>query len=159
MTWAGRWAGLVLVHLAMIGAWSLVDLLIAMLLGGVVALVSAPRAGVSTAVLVQRVVALPWFIIGLLLFIARGGLQMLVVLVRRAQPAAVDCVELPFGARSEAGAAMTGLVASATPGSAFVSLDAERRVVLLNVIDASDPEAVRRELDSFYRRFQRHVYP
>ncbi|MDP9369920.1 MAG: hypothetical protein M3Q03_16890 [Chloroflexota bacterium] len=32
-------------------------------------------------------------------------------------------------------------------------------MLLIHVLDATDPDAVRAEHERFYRRFQRHVFP
>ena len=45
------------------------------------------------------------------------------------------------------------------PGSFFVDVDGERGVVLIHLLDASDPEAFRRQQEDFYRRYQREVFP
>jgi len=68
-------------------------------------------------------------------------------------------VEVPIGERTPAGVAVWSVVAGLPPGSFFVDVDRERGVVLLHVIDAGDPEAVRRQEEEFYRRYQRKVFP
>jgi len=68
-------------------------------------------------------------------------------------------VEVPIGVRTPAGVAVWSVVAGLPPGSFFVDVDREKGVVLLHVIDAGDPEAVRRREEEFYRRYQRKVFP
>jgi multisubunit Na+/H+ antiporter MnhE subunit len=46
-----------------------------------------------------------------------------------------------------------------SPGTFFVDVDRKRGVVLIHVIDASDPEAFRRHQESVYRRYQSKVFP
>jgi multisubunit Na+/H+ antiporter MnhE subunit len=46
-----------------------------------------------------------------------------------------------------------------SPGSVLVDIDWQRRDMLLHVIDASDPDAVRADLERFYDRYQRRVFP
>ena len=41
----------------------------------------------------------------------------------------------------------------------FVDVDEERGVVLIHILDASDPEAFRRQQENFYNRYQRKVFP
>jgi multisubunit Na+/H+ antiporter MnhE subunit len=68
-------------------------------------------------------------------------------------------VAIPVGDRSTAGVAASALLATLSPGEVFVDVDHERQVMLLQVIDASDPDAVRERHDAFYRRYQRGVFP
>jgi multicomponent Na+:H+ antiporter subunit E len=68
-------------------------------------------------------------------------------------------VEVPIGERSSAGVAVWAVVAGLPPGSFFVDVDRERGVVLVHLIDASDPEAFRRRQEDFYRRYQSKVFP
>jgi multicomponent K+:H+ antiporter subunit E/multicomponent Na+:H+ antiporter subunit E len=68
-------------------------------------------------------------------------------------------VRIPIGERSERGVAVSALATTLSPGTVLVDVDWERRDLLLHVIDASDPDAVRARLQRFYDRFQRRVFP
>lgn len=68
-------------------------------------------------------------------------------------------VAIPVGERSETGVAVSALVATLSPGEVLVDVDRERGVMLVHVIDAADPEEVRRRHEDFYRRYQRKVFP
>ena len=68
-------------------------------------------------------------------------------------------VAIPVGERSETGVAVSALVATLSPGEVLVGLDRGRGVMLIHVIDAADPEAIRRRHEDFYRRYQRRVFP
>ncbi len=68
-------------------------------------------------------------------------------------------VPLPIGERTALGIAINSLVIALPPGSFMVDVDYEKQVMLIHVLDASDPEAVREEFQEFYRRYQRHVFP
>jgi multisubunit Na+/H+ antiporter MnhE subunit len=68
-------------------------------------------------------------------------------------------VLVPIGERSELGVAVTGLLIGLSPGSLLLDVDPERQAMLFHVIDASDPDAVRAQLDRFYQRYQRRVFP
>jgi multicomponent K+:H+ antiporter subunit E/multicomponent Na+:H+ antiporter subunit E len=46
-----------------------------------------------------------------------------------------------------------------SPGEFLVDVDWIERVMLIHVLDASDPEEVRRDHQRFYVRFQRAVFP
>ena len=68
-------------------------------------------------------------------------------------------VAVPIGQRTSAGVAAWAVVTGLPPGSFFVDVDRERGVVLIHVIDASDPEGFREEQEDFYRRYQSKVFP
>lgn len=68
-------------------------------------------------------------------------------------------VRVPIGERSDRGIAVSALATTLSPGTVFVDVDRERGDMLLHVIDASDPDAVRESLQRFYDRYQRRVFP
>jgi multicomponent K+:H+ antiporter subunit E/multicomponent Na+:H+ antiporter subunit E len=68
-------------------------------------------------------------------------------------------VAVPLGERTEAGVAISALAISISPGSSLIAIDWERRVMLLHLLDAKDPEEVRAALQHFYERYQRAVFP
>lgn len=68
-------------------------------------------------------------------------------------------VAVPIGERTPSGVVTFALVSTLSPGEVVVDVDAEREEILVHVIDASDPDAVRERHDRLYRRFQRHVFP
>jgi multicomponent Na+:H+ antiporter subunit E len=68
-------------------------------------------------------------------------------------------VAVPVGERTRAGVAATALAVTLSPGEVFVDLDEERGVMLIHVLDATDPAAVRLRHEAFYRRYQRGVFP
>jgi multicomponent K+:H+ antiporter subunit E/multicomponent Na+:H+ antiporter subunit E len=68
-------------------------------------------------------------------------------------------VRIPIGDRSERGVAVSALATTLSPGSVLIDVDWQRRDLLLHVIDASDPDAVRERLQRFYDRYQRRVFP
>jgi multicomponent K+:H+ antiporter subunit E/multicomponent Na+:H+ antiporter subunit E len=68
-------------------------------------------------------------------------------------------VRVPIGERSDRGVAVSALATTLSPGSVLVDVDWKRRDLLVHVINASDPDAVRADLQRFYDRYQRRVYP
>ena len=109
--------------------------------------------------LAGRIAAFPLLVGGLLVDVLRGTWD---VALRVLGLRPVECsgiVLVPIGERTELGVAVTGLLAGLSPGSMLVEVDSQRRAMLFHVIDASDPDAVRDQLDRFYRRYQRRVFP
>ncbi|HLF67702.1 MAG TPA: Na+/H+ antiporter subunit E [Gaiellaceae bacterium] len=68
-------------------------------------------------------------------------------------------VAVPLGERSAAGAVVSAFAATLSPGEYLVEIDWERRRLLMHVLDARDPEAVRKHFETFYDRYQRRVVP
>ncbi len=68
-------------------------------------------------------------------------------------------VAVPIEDRTPIGVAVTGLVDTLSPGSVLVDVDWDRHVMLIHVIDAGDPDAIREQHRDFYRRYQQRVFP
>ena len=68
-------------------------------------------------------------------------------------------VAVPIGERSSVGVAVTALVMTLSPGEFLVEVDREREVMLMHVLDATDPEEVRRDHEVFYDKYQKKVFP
>lgn len=68
-------------------------------------------------------------------------------------------VAVPIEDRTLTGVAVTALVDTLSPGSVLVDVDWDRHVMLIHVIDAGNPEAIREQHRDFYRRYQQHVFP
>lgn len=68
-------------------------------------------------------------------------------------------VRVPIGPRSDRGVAISALATTLSPGSVLVDVDWARRDLLVHVVDASDPDDVRRRHQHFYQRYQRRVFP
>jgi multicomponent Na+:H+ antiporter subunit E len=68
-------------------------------------------------------------------------------------------VVIPLGERTELGAVVSAFTSTLSPGEYLVDIDWERRCLLLHVLDAGDPDAVRARFADFYERSQRRVFP
>jgi multisubunit Na+/H+ antiporter MnhE subunit len=66
-------------------------------------------------------------------------------------------VKVPIGERTPTGVAVTALVTTLSPGALLV--EANDEFMLLHVINASDPGAVRKDREDFYQRYQKKVFP
>lgn len=143
------------VLLVMLGSVRPADLVLSILVGaGVVALFGHGGTGGRF-----RIGGLPLLVAGTLLELLRGGWKTLRVLTGRDPWENVGNLEVPFGERSDLGAKITGLIATATPGSVLIDIDWENRTMSFNLIDASDMDEGRAQLDGFYRRYQRRAVP
>lgn len=63
-------------------------------------------------------------------------------------------VKIPLGNHSPAGTGIVGLFITLSPGSFLVDIDWEERAMLVHVIDASDPDAVREGAEKYYRLWE-----
>jgi multisubunit Na+/H+ antiporter MnhE subunit len=68
-------------------------------------------------------------------------------------------VEIPRGDRSRQGVALWGVITGEAPDEVPIDVDAERGVLIVHLVDASDPDAVRERHRRAYERTQRKVVP
>jgi multicomponent Na+:H+ antiporter subunit E len=66
-------------------------------------------------------------------------------------------VKVPVGERTPTGVAVSALVTTLSPGAFLI--EANEEFMMLHLIDASDPDAVREKHEDFYQRYQRKVFP
>ena len=109
--------------------------------------------------LVKRIVSFPGFALAVAWEVARGTWLVALVVTGRRPLARPGIICVPVGQRTRAGVAATALAVTLSPGEVFVDVDWERDVMLLHLLDASDPDAVRRHHAHFYDRHQRSVFP
>ena len=109
--------------------------------------------------LASRLAASPLLLAALAAEIARGTWDVALRVLGLRPVEHPGIVLVPIGERTELGVAVTGLLVGLSPGSLLVDVDTERRMMLFHVIDASDPDAVRAQIDGFYQRWQRPVFP
>lgn len=66
-------------------------------------------------------------------------------------------VKVPVGEQTPTGVAVSALVTTLSPGALLI--EANDEFMLIHIIDASDPDAFRREREDFYQRYQKKVFP
>ena len=116
-----------------------------------------PRGDVPP--LAERLAWWPAFAGAVLADVVRGTWDVALRVLHMRALARPGLVRVPMGQRSERGVAVSALATTLSPGSVLIDVDWERRDLLLHVIDASDPDAVRARLQRFYDRYQRRVFP
>jgi multisubunit Na+/H+ antiporter MnhE subunit len=107
----------------------------------------------------RRIAGSAGLIVAVLRDVVVGTWEVALVVVGRRPAATPGIVELPAGDRTEMGAIVAAMLATLSPGEFVLDFDFERGVVLMHVLDASDPEAVRERWRETYRRHQRAVWP
>jgi multisubunit Na+/H+ antiporter MnhE subunit len=74
-------------------------------------------------------------------------------------PARPGLVEVPRSGRSDRGVALWGVLTGEAPDEVPVDVDDERDVLIVHLIDAGDPDAVRERHREALERWQRKVVP
>jgi multisubunit Na+/H+ antiporter MnhE subunit len=153
-----RAAGLVAIYLLVLTSAMPGDVLIGALLALPIAVTLRPRhPGRPRGRLLSRA----WGAVGLL---AQTASEM----VRGSWRVARYClggegspglVEIPQGDRSRASVATWGLLTGEAPDEIPVEVDEERRVLIVHLVDAADPAAVRARHARTYERWLRRVVP
>lgn len=108
---------------------------------------------------VERLVAIVPFVLATVWEIIIGTWEVALVTLHLRPLESPGIVAIPIGERTPTGVAVSALATTLSPGTFLVDVDWERGVFLIHIIDASDPEAVRRHHEEFYRRYQRGVFP
>ena len=158
---------LALVYALTLASADPLDLLAGLALGAVGVAVQRRLRGVEpadegadrAAALPARVLAFPLFVGGLLADVARGTIDVALRTLHLRMVERPGIVLVPIEERTRLGVAVSALATTLSPGSLLVDVDWQRRAMLIHVIDASDPDAVRAQHRRFYERYQRRVFP
>lgn len=109
--------------------------------------------------LLTRIVYLPVFVWGAVFDIVKGTFEVLTVVLHARPLVKPGIVAIPIGERSRTGLAVSAIQTTLSPGTYLVEVDRERGVWLVHALDATDPDAVRKDREDFYRKYQRKVFP
>jgi multicomponent K+:H+ antiporter subunit E len=159
MTIVLRAVPFVLVYAVLTGAGSVGNWPIGGLLGCLVVVATSDRRSRIAPGRLARLLWLPWLLWGAIVDAVRGSMQMLFVVLGRETWHNVGFITCSEVTRTERGLAVLALVQSATPGSVVADIDRETRSLVVNVLDASDPERAGRLIARFYDRYQRRAVP
>lgn len=118
-----------------------------------------PGGSVPGGELARRLARFPLFCAAVVWEIVVGTGQVAAVVVGLRPLRRPGIVAVPIGERSPNGVAATALAITLSPGEVFVDVDWEAGVMLIHVLDAGDPDAIRERYGHFYERFQRQVFP
>lgn len=154
---------LAVIYLLTLASSDWVDLLFGVLFGtllvaGLAGRLSGAPAGGRPPIM-TRILGFPIFAGAVIADVLAGAWDVTLRVVGLRRLEAPGIVRVPIGDRSDRGVAISALATTLSPGTVFVDVDHERGDMLLHVIDASDPDAVRAQLQRFYDRYQRRVFP
>ena len=146
--------------LASLNPW---DLAIGIILGG---LIVAAYGGfmftgpaLRPAEIARRAIHFPALAIATAIDIVRGTIAMTRVVLSRNPSRNTGLVHLTIGERTEIGLAVSGIANTLSPGTVIVDVDLLAGIWTIHSIDVSDEDALRDDVQQFYDRFQRHVWP
>jgi multicomponent Na+:H+ antiporter subunit E len=106
----------------------------------------------------KRLLAFFPFAFAVIVEITRGTWRVALIVLGLQPLRRPGIVLIPVGERSPTGVAVTALAITLSPGELLVDIDTERDVMLIHVLDARDPDAVREHYANFYERYQRRVF-
>ena len=107
--------------------------------------------------LAGRAAAFLPFVVAIIWDVLKGTWEVALITLHIKPLVEPGVVKLPVGERTPTGIAVLGLVTTLSPGAFLI--EANDEVMLIHVIDASDPDAFREDREDFYRRYQRKVFP
>ena len=91
--------------------------------------------------------------------ILSGSLRVAAIVIGLRKLEHPGIVAVPIGERSKFGVMVTGVTTSLAPGLIVLDVDWDRHLMLVHVIDASDPDQIRADMQALYDRYQRKVFP
>jgi multicomponent Na+:H+ antiporter subunit E len=118
-----------------------------------------PKPLPSSGRILTAIVWFPAFVVGCLRDMTKGTwlVARYVVGIRPLEHPGI--VRIPIGPRTPVSRGMAGFVITLSPGTFLLEIDEETDEMLIHAIDATDPDALRQDYESFYERFERHVVP
>lgn len=122
-------------------------------------LFGAPGAGAPGPSMPTRALWFLPFCWGVTGEVVRGTWQVARVVLGLAPLRRPGIVAVPMGERTRLGAVVSGIATTLSPGTLLIDFDWDERTMLIHVLDASDPDAVRADLQAFYERYQQRVFP
>lgn len=167
MTWVVRTlltlGLLALVFMLELSSFSMANLAIGLLLGLGVTLLFRQHLTADLdqgpAPSLRRLLHFPGFLLFSLVEIIRGTAKVGAITLGLQPRPRAGIVAVPIGQRTQVGIVASSVVMNLSPGTVLVEVDDARGVMLVHTIDATDPDALRDELERFYQRHQRGVFP
>jgi multisubunit Na+/H+ antiporter MnhE subunit len=151
-----RALGLAAVYLLVLTSVDPGDVAVGLAIGFAIAVALRPQGGQRSAVpLSSRVLSAAVVAFETAVEIVRGSWR--VARFCLGGPAQPGFVEIPRADRSPANVALWGVLTGEAPDEVVVDENPERGVLVVHLVDASDPEAVRARHREAYERWQRKV--
>lgn len=113
----------------------------------------------APARMLRRIAYLPNLVVGTVIDITRGTIEVARVVLSPKIPRNEGFVEIPNHGRTPSGVVVSGLLNTISPGSVLIDIDPVAETWTIHAIDVSDEEAVIDSAQRFYERYQRPVWP
>ncbi|MCA9834876.1 MAG: Na+/H+ antiporter subunit E [Thermomicrobiales bacterium] len=113
-----------------------------------------PKPVPDTGLSMHLIVYAPVLIWYLFIDILRGTWQVIMTTLGVRPLRHPGIIKIPLEAHSPYGVGPVGYFITLSPGSFLVDVDWENQVMLVHVLDASDPEAIRRDAEKYYRLWE-----
>jgi multisubunit Na+/H+ antiporter MnhE subunit len=107
-----------------------------------------------TRVAYRVILTVPLLLWYLVIDILKGTYQIVTITLGLRPLAKPGIVKVPITVKSHYGVGPVGYFVTLSPGSFLVDLDWDERMMLIHVIDASDPDQVRRDAEKYFRLWQ-----
>ena len=152
-------AALAGLYLLVVSSVKVGDVAIGLVVAALVVAVGRRRRDPSTPAgsAARRLAGVPALVGGTLVDVVTGSVEVVRCCLRR--PPDPGLVRLPIGPTSPASFAAWAIRLGITPNTVVVDVDEERGEVVVHVLDARDPDAVRADQLAAYRSRQRRVFP
>ncbi len=152
---------LTLVYAMVLASFHPFDLLFGVILSGALLYAFRPfvfggRPGTLPGLLRRCLWFFP-FVWAVFLDVVRGTWEVALVTLHLRPLRSPGIVKLPVRERTPTGVAVSALVTTLSPGAFLV--EANEEFMLIHLMNASDPDAVRETHEDFYQRYQRKVFP
>lgn len=118
-----------------------------------------PGKALPPLLVLQRAARFPALLFGAAVLIVRGTVQVARAVLGWTSARNADFVVVPRGDRTASGVVINGLLDTLSPGSVLVDIDPVDDTWTIHALQAADKDAVRAEIDWFYDRFQRPIWP
>jgi multicomponent K+:H+ antiporter subunit E/multicomponent Na+:H+ antiporter subunit E len=118
-----------------------------------------PGEALPFPVVLQRAVRFPALALATVALIIRGTVQVARTVLGRTSAKYAGFVVLPRGERTHSGVVVNGMLETLSPGSVLVEIDEGDDTWTLHVLQAEDRDEVRADVERFYDRHQRPVWP
>lgn len=150
--------GLTLVYALTLASFAMQDLLLgAMLAAGLVWIYRKtlfPGTLPEGPYVLHILFFMPKFLAMLIWDILKGTWQVTTFVVGLRKLDHPGIVKIPLGNHSRAGTGIVGLFVTLSPGSFLVDIDWDERMMLVHVIDASNPDTTREDAEKYYRLWE-----
>lgn len=118
-----------------------------------------PGEALPFGVVLQRAARFPALAAATAILIIRGTVQVARTVLGWSSARNAGFVVVPRGERTHSGVVVNGMLETLSPGSVLVGIDEGDDSWTIHVLQAEDTDEIRADLDRFYDRFQRPVWP